>query len=290
MRKVLFLSLVLVLVLVASSALANQFVGTWTARTPDEQWTVTFMADGTFARKVIKQGRIYNEQGRYRVQGQQMYVQAQGEAQGYYLQFRFTDRNTLEVYEDGQLLARLIRRSATPAAPPMSSAGPAPVPPPPSAAPVPPPPSAAPAPAPVAPPAPAVNAPRAAQADPKAQAKQHNQRGKQLYRQRQYQQAIAEFNQAIRLYPGYAVAYHNRGLAYRRSGRYDQAVADYTTVMRLAPHAAIAYYNRAIAYASKGDYQHALADVDRYIKMRPKDPDGPKLRQAIQRRMSGTRD
>jgi len=280
-RKVLFLSLVLVLVLVASSALANQFVGTWTARTPDEQWTVTFKADGTFARKVIKQGHIYNEQGRYRVQGHQMYVQVQGEAQGYYLQFRFTDRNTLEIYEDGQLLARLIRRSATPAAPPRSSAG---------RAPVPPPPSAAPAPAPVAPPAPAVNAPRAAPADPKAQAKQHNQRGQQFYRQRQYQQAIAEFNQAIKLYPGYAVAYHNRGLAYRRSGRYDQAVADYTTVMRLAPQAAIAYYNRAIAYASKGDYQHALADVDRYIKMRPKDPDGPKLRQAIQRRMSGARD
>ena len=42
-----------------------------------------------------------------------------------------------------------------------------------------------------------------------------------------YDQAIADYSQAIRLKPDYAKAYDNRGNAYSRLGRFDPAFADF---------------------------------------------------------------
>lgn len=519
MRKILFVGLVLGLVLAASVAWADQFVGTWTATQQDEQWQVRFNADGTFTRQVTKGGQVHNEQGQYQIQGNRMFVKVQGESEGYYLQFRFANNNTLDLYEDGKFLARMIRQTgggrqvdrnqvqqlfktglgyydkkqyeqALPYFKKMmqldpsdrrgywyagrcqtklnrhedaiatftqaikrfpkvaifyfarahnfynikklkwaladveqavdlkpqdqdflrmrenlrrklaaqgsgggqqGSSGQG---------------TGATA---------AVSPDQAAEAkkysaqgwaflkqnqwdraaanftkaikldpnnagayagrgyafrrlrffgrsiddyskaiqlrpdiaigyysralayresgdlrraladvetylqkkpgdksgiklrdeikralaggqgsstqttsssgDPAAQAKAHFSQGSQLYKQGKYAQAIAAFNQAIKLNPKYALAYFNRGLAYRRSNRLDEAIADYSKVLELMPNAPIVYYNRAIAFALKGQHYNALADVDRYIQLKPDDPDGRKLKQQIQERM-----
>ena len=76
-----------------------------------------------------------------------------------------------------------------------------------------------------------------------------------------YDKAIADFTEAIRLDPNYANAYRNRGLAYKSKHDYDKAIADYTEAIRLEPKNARAYYERGCAYVGNGDDDHANADL-----------------------------
>ncbi|MDR2553384.1 MAG: tetratricopeptide repeat protein [Treponema sp.] len=85
-----------------------------------------------------------------------------------------------------------------------------------------------------------------------------------------YDQAIADFTQAIRLEPNNSYRYEDRANAYEKKGDYDQAIADYTQVIRLAPDRA-PYWERANAYANKGDYDRAIADYTQAIRLDPND-------------------
>jgi tetratricopeptide (TPR) repeat protein len=69
-------------------------------------------------------------------------------------------------------------------------------------------------------------------------------RGNGYYLKREYDRAIADLTEAIRLDPAYAAAYNERGLAYSGKGDYDRAIADYSEGMRIDPNAATLYSNR----------------------------------------------
>jgi len=86
--------------------------------------------------------------------------------------------------------------------------------------------------------------------------------------------AIADFDQAIELDPKLTAAYYNRGLAWRAKGDLDRAVADYGQAITLDPKYANAYYNRAVALERKGDLQRALADFTTFTTLDPADTDG----------------
>ena len=64
-------------------------------------------------------------------------------------------------------------------------------------------------------------------------------------------------------------AYHNRGKAWSEKGDYDKAIADYNEAIRLDPKFAIAYHNRGGAWGSKGDYDKAIADYNEVIRLDP---------------------
>ena len=64
-------------------------------------------------------------------------------------------------------------------------------------------------------------------------------------------------------------AYFNRGLAYQAKGDYDRAIADYDQVIRLNPEAIHAYNNRGVAYNAKGDHHRAIANLDQAIRLNP---------------------
>ena len=74
--------------------------------------------------------------------------------------------------------------------------------------------------------------------------------------------AIANYNEAIRVDPNYALASTNRGIAYASKGDNDRAIADYNEAIRLDPKSALAFGNRGIAYGKKGDNDRALADFN----------------------------
>jgi tetratricopeptide (TPR) repeat protein len=79
--------------------------------------------------------------------------------------------------------------------------------------------------------------------------------------------AIADLSRSIQLDPAEPMAYFNRGLVYRVGKHNDDAsIADFTEVIKRNPDAGNAYYERGLAFAEKGDYQRALADYDQAAK------------------------
>jgi tetratricopeptide (TPR) repeat protein len=79
-----------------------------------------------------------------------------------------------------------------------------------------------------------------------------NVRGIDYNRKGQHDRASADFDEAIRLDPKFALVHYNRGWAYNSKGNYDRAIADFNEAIRLDPKDAAAYSNRGAAYYGKG--------------------------------------
>lgn len=62
-----------------------------------------------------------------------------------------------------------------------------------------------------------------------------------------FDEAIAEFNEVLKVNPGEALAYYNRGLAYQNKGQYDRAISDYNKAIEIDPGDAKVYYSKAYA-------------------------------------------
>jgi lipoprotein NlpI len=66
-----------------------------------------------------------------------------------------------------------------------------------------------------------------------------------------------------------ARAYFNRGRAYSDRGDYDRAIADFNDALRIEPNYPDAFNGRGIAYVGKADYPRAVGDFDRAIGLDP---------------------
>ncbi|MDR3146958.1 MAG: tetratricopeptide repeat protein [Treponema sp.] len=97
----------------------------------------------------------------------------------------------------------------------------------------------------------------------------YSNRGSAYWYKEDYDRAITDYTQAIRLDPNYAKAYNMRGSAYRDKGDYDRAIADYNQAIRLDPNYVWAYVNRGVAYYIKKDYNRAIADYEAALRIDP---------------------
>jgi tetratricopeptide (TPR) repeat protein len=119
--------------------------------------------------------------------------------------------------------------------------------------------------------------------------------GSKAMEAKEYEQAIAIFDKAIRLDPKDVHAIRERGDAWSFKGEYDQAIKDYDEVIRLDPkvdfgsdnepggvigeteshswgwyHKKNAFNNRGWAWYSKKDYNRAVKDYNEAIALDPK--------------------
>ncbi len=81
---------------------------------------------------------------------------------------------------------------------------------------------------------------------------------------RQFDDAIANFEHAERLGPGVLVAFE-RGVLYYRMGDFERATAYFNQYLEQFPQAAHAYEYRAWAARDTGNYQQAIADLNNYF-------------------------
>ena len=58
------------------------------------------------------------------------------------------------------------------------------------------------------------------------------------------------------------MAFVSRGIAYRKKKQYDLAIKDYDQAIRLNPNDSAAFNNRGIAYKKKKQYDRAIEDYD----------------------------
>ncbi|MBN2246332.1 MAG: tetratricopeptide repeat protein [Candidatus Aminicenantes bacterium] len=100
--------------------------------------------------------------------------------------------------------------------------------------------------------------------DESRDAKFYNNRGIAFAEKGQYDRAISDFNQAIKINPRYNKAYNNRGIVYRLRGQYDQAISDFNKSIAINPLDAEAYNNLAwlMATAKAGSFRNGKKAVE----------------------------
>ena len=84
-----------------------------------------------------------------------------------------------------------------------------------------------------------------------------------------HEEAIADYNVAIDFYPRDALAYYIRGNSKFFLGWHDEAIADFDEALNVNPELAEAYSNRGTAKAQLDRYEEAITDLDRAININP---------------------
>jgi tetratricopeptide (TPR) repeat protein len=100
-------------------------------------------------------------------------------------------------------------------------------------------------------------------------ARVHEERGVTCTELGYYQQAIEDFNKAIRLNRNYAKAYYDRGTVYGMLGQYQKTIDDCSEAIRLKSDYTDAYYNRGNAYVKLSQYQRAIEDYSDVVRLAP---------------------
>ncbi len=105
------------------------------------------------------------------------------------------------------------------------------------------------------------------------------------YNMDDYYGAMSDYDYALQLDPYNYVGYYNRALLRAEVHDYNKAVADLTKVLELKGKDYRTLYNRATVLKEKGDYPEALADVEAVIEAYPSLAAGYFLRGDIKRHM-----
>lgn len=113
------------------------------------------------------------------------------------------------------------------------------------------------------------SAPPTATPTPAIEAKAYFDSGLASLNRKEYDKAIGDFTEAIRLDPNNTLAYFNRGLAYDNTGNYQKAVSDYTEAIRFDSDFVPSYFNRGIAYGHQRNYERAVSDYSEAIRLEP---------------------
>jgi Tfp pilus assembly protein PilF len=104
--------------------------------------------------------------------------------------------------------------------------------------------------------------------DPKSTLAYYN-RGNTWAAKQDYDKAIADYNEAIRLDPKYVAAYIGRGIIWGSKGAYDKSIEDCSEAIWLDPLAITAYYNRGCAWQSEKEHEKAIVDYNMVIRLDP---------------------
>jgi len=87
----------------------------------------------------------------------------------------------------------------------------------------------------------------------------------------QYELAVEDLGEAVKLDPRYAWAYARRGAANTMISRYDSALKDLDEAIRLDPNDSFAYARRGDTYRLNGQYDLAVKDFGEAIRLKPND-------------------
>jgi uncharacterized caspase-like protein len=114
-----------------------------------------------------------------------------------------------------------------------------------------------------------IKAPAAVPVSSRQQAQRANDHGLQLYKEKQYAQAEAQFTEALKLRPNFALAANNLGFVFYKQDKFAEAARWFENAIRMDPSRAIAYMNLGDAYARAGDGDKAKTAYKTYLELAP---------------------
>jgi len=124
--------------------------------------------------------------------------------------------------------------------------------------------------------------PAAAPTSDRQRAQQANDRGLQLYREKRYDEAVAQFTEALKLRPDFAQAANNLGFVYYRQQRYAEAARWLENTLKIDPSRAVAYLNLGDAYLHGGDKARAKQAYTTYLELQPQGSGANQARAQLQ--------
>jgi len=97
----------------------------------------------------------------------------------------------------------------------------------------------------------------------------YNSRGKTYFDMGQIASAIKDYQEAIKFNPEKAEFHVNLGAAFGAQGNIDAAVIALNAGVAADPEFANGYLNRSLAYSQQSNFQAALQDIDKYLNLKP---------------------
>ena len=111
--------------------------------------------------------------------------------------------------------------------------------------------------------------PAAVPSSMKQLAQRANDRGMQLFKEKQYAAAEAQFTEALKLRADFALAANNLGFVYFKQSKFQEAARWFENTIKMDPSRAIAYLNLGDAEASLGEKGRAKKAYQTYLELVP---------------------
>ncbi|XP_033832354.1 serine/threonine-protein phosphatase 5 [Periophthalmus magnuspinnatus] len=99
------------------------------------------------------------------------------------------------------------------------------------------------------------------------------EKANKYFKEKDYENAIKYYTEALELNPSNAIYYSNRSLAYLRTECYGYALADATKALEIDKNYIKGYYRRATSNMALGKFKAALKDYETVVRVRPNDKD-----------------
>ncbi|TAK90673.1 MAG: tetratricopeptide repeat protein [Burkholderiaceae bacterium] len=113
-------------------------------------------------------------------------------------------------------------------------------------------------------------------------AQRANDRGLQLYKEKRYAEAEAQFTEALKLRPDFALAANNLGFIYYKQDKYAEAARWFENAVKMDVSRAVAYLNLGDAWAKAGDKDKAKKAYNTYLELAPNGASAAYARQQLQ--------
>jgi peptidoglycan/xylan/chitin deacetylase (PgdA/CDA1 family)/uncharacterized caspase-like protein len=113
------------------------------------------------------------------------------------------------------------------------------------------------------------------------QAQHAEERGLQLFKEKRYDEAAAQFSEALKLKPDFALAANNLGFVYYKQEKYPEAARWFENTVKLDPSRTVAYLNLGDAYARGGDGAAAQKAYRTYLELAPNGPAAAYVKQQL---------
>ena len=114
----------------------------------------------------------------------------------------------------------------------------------------------------------------------------YQQRGYAAATNQQFQDAINDYSEAIKINPGDSRIYEQRAAVEMKLNDMDKALADYSEAIKLKPNEVRYYLYRSYIYEIKGDIKNSIADTEKVLKTDPNNQEAKSRKTRLEARQS----